>query len=100
MNQRKRYAIVGTGGRAGLYIEALTTTYAAVGELVALCDLSQTRMAWYNTQLAARLDLAPLPTYPADAFERMIQETRPDTVIVATMDSTHHDYITRHDAGL
>ncbi|HRA66782.1 MAG TPA: Gfo/Idh/MocA family oxidoreductase [Caldilinea sp.] len=95
MNQRKRYAIVGTGGRAGLYIEALTTTYAAVGELVALCDLSQTRMAWYNTQLAARLDLAPLPTYPADAFERMIQETRPDTVIVATMDSTHHDYITR-----
>ncbi|MBE2239822.1 MAG: Gfo/Idh/MocA family oxidoreductase [Caldilineaceae bacterium] len=95
MNQRKRYAIVGTGGRAGLYIEALTTTYAAAGELVALCDLSQTRMAWYNAQLAARLDLAPLPTYPADAFERMIQERRPDTVIVATMDSTHHDYITR-----
>ena len=95
MSQRKRYAIVGTGGRAGLYVEALFTTYAEVGELVALCDLSQTRMNWYNQQLAERLDAAPLPTYPATDFDRMIAETRPDTVIVTTMDCTHHDYITR-----
>ncbi len=95
MTKRKRYAIVGTGGRAGLYIEALATTYAGVGELVGLCDLSQTRMNWYNAQLAEQLDLAPLPTYAAADFERMIAETRPDTVIVTTMDSTHHDYITR-----
>jgi len=92
---RKRYAVVGTGGRAGLYIEALATTYAGVGELVALCDLSQTRMAWYNAQLATQLDQPPLPTYGAADFERMIAETRPATVIVTTMDSTHHDYITR-----
>jgi predicted dehydrogenase len=95
MNQRKRYAVVGTGGRAGLYIETLFTTYADVGELVALCDLSQTRMNWYNQQLAERLDAAPLPSYPAADFDRMIAETRPDTVIVTTMDCTHHEYITR-----
>ena len=34
MAQRKRYALVGVGGRAGLYIEALATTYADVAELV------------------------------------------------------------------
>jgi len=95
MNPKKRYALVGTGARAGLYVEALLTTYADVGELVALCDVSQTRMNWYNQQLAARLDLAPLSTYPAHDFDRMIAETKPDTVIVTTMDCTHHAYITR-----
>lgn len=95
MNPKKRYALVGTGGRAGLYIEALLTTYADVGELVGLCDVSQTRMSWYNQQLAEKLDAAPLPTYAASDFDRMLTETRPDTVIVTTMDCTHHEYITR-----
>lgn len=95
MTAARRYAIVGTGGRAGMYVEALLTTYRATAELVGLCDLSQTRMDWYNRQLAERLDLPPLSTYRAEDFARMIAETRPDTVIVATMDSTHHLYITR-----
>jgi predicted dehydrogenase len=95
MTRKKRYAIVGTGGRAGLYVEALHTTYANVAELVAMCDLSQTRMNWYNQQLADQLDAAPLPTYPAHDFDRMIVESKPDTVIVTTVDCTHHEYITR-----
>ena len=41
---RKRYALVGTGSRSRMYIDAITTTYRDVAELVALCDLSQTRM--------------------------------------------------------
>ena len=90
MTQPKRYAIVGTGARAGMFIEALTTTYRDVAEMVALCDLSQTRMDWYNRKFEAAL-----PTYHAEQFDQMIAETRPDTVIVATMDSTHHLYITR-----
>jgi len=36
-----------------------------------------------------------VPTYHADQFEAMIREMRPDTVIVTTMDSTHHIYIVR-----
>ena len=95
MNHRKRYAIVGTGARAGMFFEALTTTYREVAELVAFCDLSQTRMDWYNRRLAAMDGLTPRPTYHTDQFEQMIAETKPDTVIVATIDSTHHLYITR-----
>jgi predicted dehydrogenase len=95
MTQRKRYAIVGTGGRAGMYVEALAHTYCEVAELVALCDLSQTRMNWYNQQLASRLKMPPLPTYHAEQFSQMIAETRPDTVIVTTIDATHHHYITQ-----
>jgi predicted dehydrogenase len=95
MSQRKRYAIVGTGSRAGMFVEALTTTYRDVAELVALCDLSQTRMGWYNRRLGTVSGLAPRPTYHPGQFDQMIAETRPDTVIVATIDSTHHLYITR-----
>lgn len=94
MTHRKRYAIVGTGGRAGMYVQALTTTYGEVAELVALCDLSQTRMDWYNRKLADTLDLAPVPTYHAERFSQMIAEAQPETVIVATIDATHHHYIT------
>jgi predicted dehydrogenase len=95
MSQRKRYAIVGTGARAGMFINAITMTYREESELVALCDLSQTRMNWYNQKLAETLDMAPRPTYFADQFDQMIADTRPDTIIVSTIDSTHHLYITR-----
>ncbi|MEZ4866639.1 MAG: Gfo/Idh/MocA family oxidoreductase [Caldilineaceae bacterium] len=92
---RKRYALVGAGGRAKMYIDAIVGEYQNTSELVGLCDLSQTRMDWYNEQIAERFDAAPLPTYLAADFDRMIAETKPDTVIVTSMDSTHHLYITR-----
>lgn len=91
----KRYAIVGTGSRAGMFVNAICETYRDVSELVAFCDLSQTRMDWYNRQLQTQYGLPPRPTYPAAQFDRMIAETTPDVVIVATVDSTHHHYITR-----
>lgn len=91
----KRYALVGIGGRAGMFIQALTSTYSHVAQLVALCDHSQTRMNWYNRQLAARNAGRPIPMYNTEQFDEMIAETRPDTVIVTSMDSTHHLYIIR-----
>ena len=94
-NQRKRYAIVGTGGRAKMFIDAIADTHKAHNVLVGLCDLSQTRMDWYNSQLQDEHDHPALPTYHADDFDQMVAETKPDTVIVTTMDSTHHIYINR-----
>ncbi len=88
MDSRKRYAIVGTGSRAGMFIQAIAEPYADRAQLVALCDLSHRRMNWYNEQLPA-----PLPTYHADDFPRMLAETRADTVIVTTVDAWHHHYI-------
>src|SRR5260370_18937966 len=88
---RKRYALVGTGARARMFIDALATTYRDVAELVAFCDLSQVRMDWYNQHIKNSAD--PLPTYHADQFATMIAQTHPDVVIVTTIDSTHHKYI-------
>ena len=90
----KRYALVGTGSRAGMFLEALATTYRDVGEVVALCDLSRTRMDWYKTRLEA-LGAPPPRTYPAAQFDAMVADTRPDTVIVSTVDRDHHLYIVR-----
>ena len=94
MSERKRYAIVGTGSRAGMYVDAVTGQYSEQAELVGLCDLSQVRMDWHNRGLqASGLPLAP--TYHARDFDRMIDETKPDTVIVTTVDAWHHEYIAR-----
>src|SRR4051812_1318085 len=92
---KKRYVLVGTGGRAISFIEPLVTRYGGDGELLALCDLSPTRMAHYNALLAGRLGYRALPTYRADQFDAMLREQRPDVVIVTSKDSTHHDYIIR-----
>jgi len=92
---KKRFAVVGNGGRAGVFIQAITSTYRDSCELVALCDLSQTRMDWHNEQIQMRSGAASVPTYLADQFDMMIADTHPDTVIVATIDATHHCYINR-----
>jgi len=93
--KRKRYAVVGTGGRAVLFIDALAGDYREVGEIVGFCDISNTRMAWYNQRLATDFSLPAVPTFLPAEFDSMIEQTRPDVVIVTTMDSTHHQYIIR-----
>ena len=92
---KKRYVLVGTGVRARNFITPLVERFQSDGELVALCDLSPTRMAYYNDQLASKLGYHAVPTYAAAQFDRMLKEQRADCVIVTTKDSTHHDYIVR-----
>lgn len=94
MTTRRRYAIVGTGSRAGMYVMAAAKTYAHCAQLVGICDRSQTRMNWHNRQLR-QAGAPPAPAYLAQDFAAMIAETKPDTVIVTTMDSWHHHYIAR-----
>ena len=95
MNHRKRYALVGAGSRAGMFIEAIAGAYAETAELVGLCDVSRIRMDWHNQQLQAKFGMKPLPSCHADDFDAMIRQTKPDTVIVATVDAWHHHYIIR-----
>jgi predicted dehydrogenase len=92
---RHRYAIVGTGGRAAMYVDATCGTYAESSELVGLCDPSTTRMRFHNERLAHKFGLEHRPEYDPRDFERMLREQRPDTVIVTTLDAHHDDYIVR-----
>src|SRR5579871_6297037 len=91
--RKRRYAIVGLGGRAYLYLLALTGAHRDAGDLVGLCDSNPGRLA-RAAAIAARSGVEPA-TYGADAFEAMLQTVRPDTVIVTSPDYTHADYIVR-----
>jgi len=93
--RRKKYVIVGIGGRSRMYYEALATTYRDSCALLAFCDLNQTRMDYANRILAERCNHPPVRTYRADQFDEMIRREQPDCVIVTTIDRAHHRYIVR-----
>lgn len=44
----KKYALVGTGGRAGMYIAAIGGQWKETATLVAFCDTNHTRMQYAN----------------------------------------------------
>lgn len=92
---KKRYALIGTGGRAEFFYSSLVTDYKDTSELVALCDINSKRMDYTNELLEQKYKYKRVPTYTADCFDDMILETKPDVVIVTTIDRTHHKYINR-----
>ena len=94
VQHRKRYALVGTGGRAGFFYMAIAKDFQQTSYLVALCDVNQTRLNFAKSRIEA-FGHQPIPTYLAADFDRMIEETKPDEVIVTTIDRTHHTYIVR-----
>jgi predicted dehydrogenase len=97
---KTRYALVGTGGRSPMFLDPIADTYRDSCELVGLCDLSATRLAFHQQRLVNAYGGCPVPGYAAMEFDRMIAEQKPDTVIVCTPDYTHHEYIVRSlDAG-
>jgi predicted dehydrogenase len=92
-NKRHRYAIVGVGSRSRMYQKAITETYRDSNELVAICDSNPGRLR-LAADIAAKVGAAPKP-YAAADFDRMLADTRPDTVVVTSPDATHNEYIVR-----
>ena len=90
---KKRYAQVGLGGRARMYYNAIASTYNETSEIVAFCDINRTRMEFAKNSIKNEFGYQDVPLYGADEFEKMILETKPDTVIVTSIDRTHHRYI-------
>lgn len=87
---------MGTGARIPMFIDPIVRDYHADCELAALCDISHVRMNYHRERLAETYGFSgPMAIYGAADFERMLDEIRPDAVIVCTVDSTHHDYIIR-----
>jgi predicted dehydrogenase len=94
MAQTERYALIGTGGRADLYVRGLTGPHADVAELVAWSDVNPGRLDVYERQVTAAGIRAP-KRYTPDQLERMIVDERIDRVIITTPDFTHADYVVR-----
>ena len=95
---RRRYALVGTGSRAQMYIDAITGEHADVAELVAWADTNPGRLGYYADRLAAGI---PVPhSFTPDRLAAMIAEHRIDRVIITSPDATHAAHaVTAMDAG-
>lgn len=91
---RKRYAVVGLGSRSRMFTGAITGKYRDGNEIVAVCDRNAGRLALAVRRIGETGASQPKP-YAVDDFEKMIRETRPQYVIVTTVDATHDDYIVR-----
>lgn len=92
---KRKVAMVGTGGRGiGMWGTSVQEAYNDILEFVGLCDINPGRVAYAKQQMKVNC-----PVYTD--FDRMINETKPETLIVATTDSTHHEYIIKGlEAGM
>jgi predicted dehydrogenase len=86
---RRRYAIVGAGDRgSGMWGRDLVQRYPDLLEFVGLCDINPKRA------LAARTAIGvTCPTFTS--FDEMIDKTKPDLLMVTTVDGFHHEYIVK-----
>lgn len=91
--RKTRYAQVGIGGRSRMYYEAIADRFKDTSELLAFCDINQTRMDVANRALKQKYNVGPIPTYRFNEFEQMIKNEKPDVIIVTSIDRTHHTYI-------
>src|SRR6185295_4704168 len=92
---KRRYAIVGTGDRgSGMWGRDLVQRYPDLLEFVGLCDPNPKR------SLAARAFIGTnAPTFTN--FDEMIEKTKPELLMVTTVDGFHHEYIIKGlDRGL
>ncbi|WP_204502110.1 Gfo/Idh/MocA family protein [Aquibacillus albus] len=90
---KKKYVLVGTGGRAEFFYGAIARDFRDTCELVAFCDVNQTRMNYANQLLEEKYNHPQINTYLAADFEKMIETEKPEKVVVTSVDRTHHTYI-------
>src|SRR5690606_8108736 len=87
--RKLRVALVGTGIRGvSFWGRRLQEQYSDILEFVGLCDINKGRVEfakqYIGTKCPAFLD-----------FEQMMRKTKPDLLIVTTVDATHHEFIVK-----
>ena len=87
--KKLRLAMIGTGDRGtSMWGSDLVQDYSDYTEFVGLCDINQGRV-----ETGKQLMGVSCPTYTD--FEKMMKETRPDVLIVTTVDATHDEFIVK-----
>ena len=93
MTVRTRYAQVGLGIRSWVFSIAIANQHAERCELVGLCDNNPGRLE--QRRRWAKKQGLDLPGYAAADFDQMIEQGRPDCVIVTPPDRDHAHYVCR-----
>ncbi len=85
----KTYVLAGASSRGfHMYASAIVKRYGDCAKLGAIFDKNSMRAKFVRDSLDPSI-----PVYTD--FDAMLRQVRPDTVIVTTMDSVHHEYIVR-----
>jgi predicted dehydrogenase len=91
-----KLAMVGTGSRGtSMWGRDLLRRYPERLEFVGLCDINPGRVNAGRDIIGTTCPTYSDSKQPLVAFEKMLKETKPDMLIVTTVDATHHDYIIR-----
>ncbi|MFS0636223.1 Gfo/Idh/MocA family oxidoreductase [Mesobacillus foraminis] len=86
-----RIVVCGLSNRAlGMFITPVLTQYDHENKIVGLLDSDYRRMELAGESFP---ELSSIPFYEPEQVQQMINETNPDTLIVASRDDTHIDYI-------
>ncbi|UCD24001.1 MAG: Gfo/Idh/MocA family oxidoreductase [Gemmatimonadota bacterium] len=86
---KMRYAVVGTGIRGiTMWGRSVAREYADYVDIVGLCDINPGRLEFAKDYIGV-----DCPTFTE--FTEMMSQTRPDTLCVTTMDSTHDEFIVK-----
>ncbi len=87
--EKRTIALVGTGIRGiTFWGKNLTENYADMLEFVGLCDINPGRLEYGKNFIGA-----DCPTFTD--FDQMMKETKPDILVVTTMDSNHDEFIVK-----
>ena len=87
----RRYAVCGVSARAiGMFLRPMIEEFSAYAEPVALLDIDPLRFQVCKEDIP---QLAALPEYAPDEFDKMVAETKPDVILAVGMDCTHATYI-------
>lgn len=96
MSGERQFALCGLSSRAlSMFVRPLLDN-PQWGKVVGILDIDQQRVEAFLA--SQRLSL---PFYPPEGFQRMVEETHPDAIIVTSPDSSHVDYtVAALEAGL
>ncbi len=89
--EKTRIALIGTGSRGSeTWGRRLLQQLPDHIEMVGLCDINPKRVKYAQKYIDTNA-----PLYQAKDFEKMVKETKPDTVIITTPDCFHAQYVVK-----
>src|SRR4030042_918501 len=87
--KKQRLALVGTGIRGTTFWgRTILEDFGDIVEFVGLCDINPGRV-----ETGKKFMGVDCPTFTN--FDEMMQKTKPDKLIVTTVDATHHEFIVK-----
>src|SRR5699024_2629936 len=92
-----RYAVIGTGHRAQMYLDAIAGPHADLAQLVALIDSNPARREYCRGRFE---QFADAESAGPEQLEELIERLAVDRVIVTSPDRLHAEHVVRVlDAG-